>query len=151
MQANWGGYARNWQERGEENGSGCFALAGQRPCQHVTSCHDFCNWMWIWNPCSSPIFSWYGSIWLLSVPETEIPYSWFTIGKEWRCHRGSKWVGKGLLFWRDKKARTETGYVHCLEGRLYWKVMVKFSFPGSPKYQGPRTFWSSLVYWSLKA
>ena len=29
---------------------------------------------------------------------------------------------------------------HCLEGRLYWKVMVKVSFPGSPKYKGSSAF-----------
>ena len=29
---------------------------------------------------------------------------------------------------------------HCLEGRLYWKAMVKQAFPGSPKYKGPQYF-----------
>ena len=48
--------------------------------------------------------------------------------------------GKCLLFWNDKKARREIGSVHYLEGRLYWKEMVKFSFPGSPKCKGRYLF-----------
>ena len=128
---------------------GVLLLQDNTPAQNVTICHDCCDWMWIWNPSSSAIFSWYGFFWLLSVPKTEIPSSWHTIWKQCRRHGGSIRVlggpGKGLLFWRYKKAWTEMGLVHCLEGRLYWKVMVKFLFSGSPKYKGPWTFWSSLV------
>ena len=107
--------------------------------------------MWIWNTFTSPIFSWYGSFWLISVPKTEIPSLWSTVWKQWRRHRGSKQVhggpGKGLLFWREKKDRREMCYVHRLEGRSYWQVMVKFLFPGNPKYKETRTFWLSLVAW----
>ena len=43
MQANRGCYAR--KRRGKlTRGS----------CPHVTSSHDCCDWMWIWNPSSSP-------------------------------------------------------------------------------------------------
>ena len=31
-----------------------------------------------------PIFSWYSSFWLLFVPKTEIPSSWYTVWKQWR-------------------------------------------------------------------
>ena len=82
-------------------------LAGKCPCCLVTSCHGCCDWIWIWNRSSSPLFSWYGFFWLLSVPKTEIPFLWYTVLKQWRHHRGSKRVlggtRKGLLFWRDKK------------------------------------------------
>ena len=35
--------------------SRCSALTDQCPCRHVTSCHDCCDWLWIWNPSSSDI------------------------------------------------------------------------------------------------
>ena len=78
--ANWAGFARKLTR-------GILLLQ-----EHATSCHDCCDWMWTWNPSSSPIFSWYGSFWLLSVPKTEIPSSWFTVWKQLRCHRGSQRV-----------------------------------------------------------
>ena len=40
----------------------------------------------------------------------------------------------------SKKARTEMVEVRCLEGRSYFKVLVKVSFPDSLKYKGPRSF-----------
>ena len=148
MQANWGGLARKSQvKKARKTDSRCSDLAGQRTCSHVTSCNDCCDWMWIGNTSSSPIFSWYGSFGLLSVPQTEIPSSWNIVWKQWRRHRGSKQVpgaqGQGLLCSRDKKARTEMGWMHCLEGRLYWIIMVKLSVPDSPKYKGSRIFWQS--------
>ena len=69
----------NRKKEERKTDSQCSALAGQRPCQHVTvtSCHDCRDWMWIWNPASSFIFSLYGSFWLtcISIPKTEIPSS----------------------------------------------------------------------------
>ena len=114
-------------------------LAGQHPCPHITSSHDCCDWMWIWNPSSSPILSWYGSFRLISVPKTEIPSSWYTVWKQWRHHRGSKRVlggpGKGLLFWRDKKAWTDG------LSALPWREIIL-------KSNGQ--FFFSLVAWSTR-
>ena len=81
--------ARKSEERGRKTASWESALAGQRTCPHFTSCHDWCDWMWIWNPSLSPIFSWYCSFWLPSVPKTEIPSSWYTVWRQWRYHRGN--------------------------------------------------------------
>ena len=77
--------ATPWNRKNEarKTGSRCSALAGQRPCLHVTSCHDCCDWMCIWTPSSSPIFSCYGPFWPLSVPKTEIPSLWYTIWEQW--------------------------------------------------------------------
>ena len=88
MQADWGGMPKE----GRKTDSRWSALVGQCPCQHAASYHDCCDWMWIWNPSSSPIFSWYGSFWMLSVPKTEIPPPWYTVWKQWRRHRVSKLV-----------------------------------------------------------
>ena len=77
-------------------------------------------------------------------------------GAQYESNEGRKRVlggpGNCLLFWRDKKALIEMDLVYCLEGRLYWKVMVKFSFPVSPNYKGPRSSWSasySLIQYCL--
>ena len=46
-----GEFRRLRQKRRVKTDSRCSAFAGQRPCPHVTSCHDC---MWIWNPSPSP-------------------------------------------------------------------------------------------------
>ena len=93
----------NRKKEARKTDSRCSAPAGQRTCPHATSCHDCCDWMWIWNPSSFPK---YGFSWLLSVPKTEIPSSWYTSWKQRMRHWSSKRVlggpGKPLDFYIKK-------------------------------------------------
>ena len=139
--AYYAGNARKSHERGEETDSLCLFLQDNTPAhmsQVTMTTATECGFEILPHP---HIFSWYGSFWLLSVPKTEIPSSWYTIKKQWRRHRGSKRVlggpEKGLLFWRDKKAQTEMAKCIAFMGDYIEKY-----FPGSQKYKGPRTFWS---------
>ena len=92
----------NRQKEARETESRCSALAVQHRCLTSQVGMTAATECWFEILFSSPIFSWFGSFWLLSVPKTEIQASWFTVWKQWRRHRGSKKVlwgpGTDLLF-----------------------------------------------------
>ena len=92
--------------------SRCFALAGQRPCPHVTSCHDCCHWMWIWNPSHPPYSSdmSHSDFYLFPKRKSHLHGTQYG-GNEGVIDAVNEYLGpgKGLLSWRDKKARTTLG------------------------------------------
>ena len=55
-------------------------------------------------------------------------------------------LGKGLLFRRSKKAGTKMDLVHCLEGRLYLKVIVNFHSLVAQSTRGRELFDHSSYY-----
>ena len=44
---------------------------GQCSCTQVCGCNGCCAWLWLWTSWSPSKFSWFGTIWLFSIPQHE--------------------------------------------------------------------------------
>ena len=93
--------------------SRCSVLAGQRPCPHVTSCYDCCDWMWIWNPSTSPYSPDMACSYIYICSKNWNPifvvHSMEAMKSSYSSKRVLVGPEKGILIWRDVKARTEMG------------------------------------------
>ena len=97
---------------------------GQCFCTHVcralAAVHD-----WLWTGWSPSIFSWFGTIWLFSVPQHEKKTLGWEAGSDWwwgricssGLFRGSGWE---LPYQRNPNAATPMEEVCGLQGRLCW-------------------------------
>ena len=73
-------------------------------------------WLWLWTGWSPSIFSWFGTIWLFSVPQHEKPLDWEAVS-DWYWGHICSW---GLFGGSDESFYTQESKHSNTDGRSVW-------------------------------
>ena len=118
------------------------------------SCTSSYSWVQVRAVKSPTVQSRPGPKWLLFVSKFEVPLAWNEISGRWwaqGCYRGLVWgPNRWLLFQRHRLLKRKVGQMHWSKGGLFWKIMLK---PSSNLWVKPRvlrTYWTTLVYITVK-
>ena len=99
---------------------------GQCSSTQVCGCKSCCVWLSLWTGWSSSIFSWFGTIWLFTVPQHEETLGWEAVLDWWWgliCNWGLfRWSGWRLLDHGNPSAATPMEEVCGPQGILCWKL-----------------------------
>ena len=92
---------------------------GQCFCTQVCGCHGCCAWLWLWTGWSPSIFSWFGTIRLLFVPQ----------------HKKKTWLGSSI-------GRIMRSY---LQVRTFSRIRMRASIPRKSKHcnTNGRSVWTA--------